>query len=470
MNIYGVVYKDQGKIYYFNGKNLKIPNNVTVIVETNRGEQFGKVVKKVSSDEAGTIKEELKEIIRIATRKDYDQYLKNNKDVEEALVNAQNFSDELGLNMRFINGDMTFDRKQLLLNFYADDRVDFRELARKLASIYHTRIELRQVGARDKACITGGIGVCGKPLCCATFLNHMDSVTINMAKDQNLSLNPSKINGACGRLLCCLTYEEDNYIECSKGLPMVGDKISYQGKQGEVLSVDILRRRYKILVDDDVKEVIVDNEKRAEIRKNENKILDLCTGNGVIPTILSWKTNKKIVGIELQKDIYDLAVLSLKENNLEDKITYICDDIKNVGNYFKEESFDVILCNPPYFPYHSDKHVNQNDLKKIARHEIFIDLKSILEIASKMLHTKGRFYLVHIPERLDEILFLAHQYNLAAKEIQLIYSKEGEDAVMVLISFMKDGKFGVKVREGINISKLTTYQNLFRKTLIIKTR
>ena len=263
MNIYGVVYKDQGKIYYFNGKNLKIPNNVTVIVETNRGEQFGKVVKKVSSDEAGAIKEELKEIIRIATRKDYDQYLKNNKDVEEALVNAQNFSDELGLNMRFINGDMTFDRKQLLLNFYADDRVDFRELARKLASIYHTRIELRQVGARDKACITGGIGVCGKPLCCATFLNHMDSVTINMAKDQNLSLNPSKINGACGRLLCCLTYEEDNYIECSKGLPMVGDKISYQGKQGEVLSVDILRRRYKILVDDDVKEVIIDNEKRA---------------------------------------------------------------------------------------------------------------------------------------------------------------------------------------------------------------
>ncbi len=201
----------------------------------------------------------------------------------------------------------------------------------------------------------------------------------------------------------------------------------------------------------------------AEIRKNENKILDLCTGNGVIPTILTWKTNKNIIGIELQKDIYDLAVLSLKENNLEDKITYICDDIKNIRNYFEEESFDVILCNPPYFPYHSDSHVNQNDLKKIARHEIFIDLKSLLEIASKMLRTKGRFYLVHIPERLDEILVLARQYNLAAKEIQLIYSKDNENAVMVLISFMKDGRFGVKVRPGINISKLTTYQNLFRR-------
>lgn len=201
----------------------------------------------------------------------------------------------------------------------------------------------------------------------------------------------------------------------------------------------------------------------AEIRKNDTNILDLCTGNGVIPTILAWKTNKKIVGIELQKEIYDLAVASLKVNNLEDKITYICDDIKNISNYFKEESFNVILCNPPYFPYHSDKHVNQNDLKKIARHEIYIDLRKILEIASKMLRTKGRFYLVHIPERLDEILFLAPQYHLMAKEIQLIYSKENENATMVLICFIKNGNFGVKVRSGINISNLTTYQNLFRK-------
>ena len=263
MNIYGIVYKDEGKVYYFNGKNLRIPNNVTVVVDTNRGEQFGKVVKKVKLEDIGDMKEDLKEIKRIATRKDYDQYLKNNKDIEEALKYAQKFSDELGLNMRFINGDITFDRKQLQLNFYADDRVDFRELARKLAGIYHTRIELRQVGARDKACIAGGIGVCGKTLCCSTFLNRMDSVTINMAKDQNLSLNPTKINGCCGRLLCCLAYEEDTYVECSKGLPLVGDKISYQGKLGEVLSVDILNRKYRILVDEEVKEVTVKDEKNT---------------------------------------------------------------------------------------------------------------------------------------------------------------------------------------------------------------
>ena len=201
----------------------------------------------------------------------------------------------------------------------------------------------------------------------------------------------------------------------------------------------------------------------ANIRKNENKILDLCTGNGVIPTILAWKTNKNIVGIELQKEIYDLAVLSLQVNKLEDKIKYICDDAKNINKYYEEESFDVVLCNPPYYPYHSGSNVNKSQLKKVARHEIFIDLKTILEIASKMLHSKGHFYLVHIPERLDEILYLAHQYRLTAKEIQTIYSKEQENATIVLINFMKDGKFGVKIRPSININGLETYQNIFRR-------
>ena len=201
----------------------------------------------------------------------------------------------------------------------------------------------------------------------------------------------------------------------------------------------------------------------AIIKKNDNKILDLCTGNGVIPTILAWKTNKKIIGIEIQKEIYDLAVLSLKENHLEDKIEYICDDAKNINKYFEEASFDVILANPPYFPYHSDYFVNKNDLKKVARHEIFIDLETILEIASKMLRSKGHFYLVHIPSRLDEILNIAHRYHLTAKEIQLIYSKEKTDATIVLINFMKDGKYGVKIREPININGAVTYQNIFRR-------
>lgn len=260
MNIYGVILKENGKVYYFNGANLTVPNRVTVIVDTNRGLQFGRVVEKVSTDKVQTFGEELKDIVRIATKKDYEQFLKNCKDANEAMKKAVDFCKELKLDMHFIDANFTFDRKQLLLNFYADDRVDFRELAKKLASIYRTRIELRQIGARDKAMNVGGIGLCGRPLCCSSFLNHMDTISMNMAKDQNLSLNPSKINGVCGRLLCCLAYEDENYVQCRKGLPNVGDKVFLDKEQGQVISVDILRRRYKVLVGDELKEVIVDEK------------------------------------------------------------------------------------------------------------------------------------------------------------------------------------------------------------------
>ncbi len=260
MNYYGVVFKDKGKVYYFNGRDKNIPNNVTVIVDTNRGEQFGKVVMKVASDEVKDIDYEIKDIIRIASRKDYAQFLKNCRDSESAVKFAQKSSDELGLDMHFIDASFTFDRKQLLLNFTADERVDFRQLAKILAGVYKTRIELRQIGARDKACIVGGVGMCGRQLCCTSFLEHMDSVTITMAKDQNLSLNPSKINGCCGRLLCCLAYEEDCYIACSKNMPSVGDKVHVDGVLGEVVGVDILKRKYKVLVNDEIREVVL-NEK-----------------------------------------------------------------------------------------------------------------------------------------------------------------------------------------------------------------
>lgn len=162
----------------------------------------------------------------------------------------------------------------------------------------------------------------------------------------------------------------------------------------------------------------------AEIRKNDCQILDMCTGNGVIPTILAWKTKKKIVGIELQKEIYDLAVSSLEVNHMEELIHYICDDVKNISHYYPTEFFDVILCNPPYFRYTKNSHVNQCDLKKIARHEIYVDLEQIIKIASKMIRFKGRFYLVHLPERIDEIIFFAYQNHFAVKKIQFIYSNE----------------------------------------------
>ena len=161
--------------------------------------------------------------------------------------------------MNIINSFYTLDKKQLLFNFIADDRIDFRELAKKLASLYKTRIELRQIGARDKAKEIGGIGQCGRQLCCSLFLNHIDSVSMNMAKNRNLALNPSKINGQCSRLLCCLTYEDEEYKRCSKGMPSVGQTVTIDEGKGQVVSINTLKREYKVLVDNNVIEVKLDN-------------------------------------------------------------------------------------------------------------------------------------------------------------------------------------------------------------------
>ena len=263
MNIYGVVFQDKGKVYYFNGRNLRIPNRVTVIVETEKGLQFGRVVTRLDKNQVLSYENELKPILRIATKRDYEQYLKNLKDAEEALKKARLFSKELDLNMNFIHASFTFDRKQLLFNFYADERVDFRELAKRLAAVYHTRIELRQVGARDKAEYVGGIGICGRKLCCASCLTHLESVTMQMAKNQNLALNPSKINGACGRLLCCLAYEDEQYKKSSVGMPAVGDEIETSFGVGKVVSIDILNRKYKVLIHEEIKEITLDDEAAA---------------------------------------------------------------------------------------------------------------------------------------------------------------------------------------------------------------
>ena len=150
--------------------------------------------------------------------------------------------------MNIVNAQFNLDRSQLLFNFIADGRIDFRELAKKLASIYHTRIELRQIGARDKAKEVGGIGVCGGELCCLRFLKKIDAISMNMAKNQNLALNPSKINGACGRLLCCLAYEDEAYIEAAKKMPKIGDKIDTSAGEAQVVSVDIINQRGKVMI------------------------------------------------------------------------------------------------------------------------------------------------------------------------------------------------------------------------------
>ena len=257
-NIYGVKFKDDGKAYYFKTEDFTCPLNVTVIVETEKGLQFGKVVKILEEDKK-IDESEIKDIIRIATKNDYNQYLKNLKDATEAIDYAKECVEKLDLNMRLLDSSFTFDRKQLLFNFISDERIDFRELAKMLAGKYHTRIELRQVGARDKAKCIGGIGVCGKELCCKSFLRNMQSVTITMAKNQNIALNPNKINGSCGRLLCCLNFENEEYERCGKGMPLVGSKVTINGKEGVVVSIDILNRKYKVNIDNEVKEIDVED-------------------------------------------------------------------------------------------------------------------------------------------------------------------------------------------------------------------
>lgn len=254
--IYEVVFKEKGKTYLFS-HDSDIEFNTNVVVETEKGMQYAKVLNLANT--VNIPEEDIKAIVRIATKKDYDTYLSNANEAGKALAKARELAKSLNLNMNIINSFYTLDKKQLLFNFIADDRIDFRELAKKLASLYKTRIELRQIGARDKAKEIGGIGQCGRQLCCSLFLNHIDSVSMNMAKNQNLALNPSKINGQCSRLLCCLTYEDEEYKRCSKGMPSVGQTVTIDEGKGQVVSINTLKREYKVLVDNNVIEVKLDN-------------------------------------------------------------------------------------------------------------------------------------------------------------------------------------------------------------------
>ena len=190
-----------------------------------------------------------KKIIRISTKADYLQHLNNLKDAGRAVQRCNYFVNKNNLNMNIMDAFYTFDRSQLIFRFIADDRVDFRQLAKDLGSAFKTRIELRQIGIRDKAREIGGIGPCGRKLCCTTFLTDFDSVSINMAKNQSLALNPSKINGSCGRLLCCLKYEDDNYLDYKKGLPDVGSTVTTEAGKGKVVSVNLFKRKYNVFIE-----------------------------------------------------------------------------------------------------------------------------------------------------------------------------------------------------------------------------
>lgn len=246
MKLVGVEFKKNGKQYTFNDNDLPLKIGDRVIVNTERGLQFG-----VVSSLYGELDDnkDHASVFKIANDKDEKQNEKNLKDAKKSIEKAQSLANELNLDMKFLDAYFTFDRKQLVLQFLADNRIDFRDLAKGLAGVYKTRIELRQVGVRDKAKEISGIGPCGRKLCCSSFLTDLDSVGIIQVKNQNLALNPTKINGLCGRLLCCLKYEDDLYQEYRKDLPEVGDKMQVDDESGVVISIDIPRRKYVVMTE-----------------------------------------------------------------------------------------------------------------------------------------------------------------------------------------------------------------------------
>ena len=255
--VIGVRFRNVGKIYYFSPKNLEIHAGDHVIVETARGVEYGNVVLPPRDVEDEKVIQPLKEVIRIANPQDDKKEEINRKKEKEAFQVCLKKIREHGPEMKLIDVEYTFDNNKILFYFTADGRIDFRELVKDLAAIFKTRIELRQIGVRDETKILGGIGICGRPLCCHTYLSEFVPVSIKMAKEQNLSLNPTKISGVCGRLMCCLKNEEETYEELNRKLPNTGDRVTTpEGLKGEVQSVNVLRQLVKVIVDvEDEKEI-----------------------------------------------------------------------------------------------------------------------------------------------------------------------------------------------------------------------
>ena len=255
--VIGVRFRTAGKVYFFDPLQLEIKRGDHVIVETARGIEFGTVVAGVHEVEDDKVIQPLKPVMRIAGERDIEQEAANKEKEKEAFKICKEKILKHGLEMKLIDAEYTFDNNKVLFYFTADGRIDFRELVKDLASVFKTRIELRQIGVRDETKIRGGIGICGRPLCCHSYLSDFVPVSIKMAKEQNLSLNPTKISGVCGRLMCCLKNEQDTYEYLNSRLPNVGDYVTTDdGLKGEVSSVNVLRQLVKVLVEvNDEKEI-----------------------------------------------------------------------------------------------------------------------------------------------------------------------------------------------------------------------
>ena len=276
VKVIGVRFRNAGKVYYFAPGKLKICQGDHVVVETARGVEYGYVVLGVKEVEEDKIIQPLKPVMRVATPEDDEKAMKNREKEKEAYRICLEKIRKHELDMKLIDAEYTFDNNKVLFYFTADGRIDFRELVKDLAAVFKTRIELRQIGVRDETKILGGIGICGRPLCCHSYLADFVPVSIKMAKEQNLSLNPTKISGVCGRLMCCLKHEEETYEELNRKLPNVGDQVTTKdGQKGEVQNVNILRQLVKVLIENgdekELKEYPVD-ELRFKKRHKKDKI------------------------------------------------------------------------------------------------------------------------------------------------------------------------------------------------------
>ena len=279
--VIGVRFRTAGKVYFFDPLQLEIKRGDHVIVETARGIEFGTVVAGVHEVEDDKVIQPLKPVMRIAGERDIEQEAANKEKEKEAFKICKEKILKHGLEMKLIDAEYTFDNNKVLFYFTADGRIDFRELVKDLASVFKTRIELRQIGVRDETKILGGIGCCGRVLCCHTHLPEFVPVSIKMAKEQNLSLNPSKISGCCGRLMCCLKNEEETYEYLNSRLPDVGDTVTTpEGIKGEVHSVNVLRQLVKVIVvvdkdDKEIREYKAEELKfRPRRRKNSTSVAD----------------------------------------------------------------------------------------------------------------------------------------------------------------------------------------------------
>lgn len=273
IKVVGIRFKKAGKIYYFDPQDNIVEVEDSVIVETARGIEYGKVVTGVKYVTEDEIVAPIKPVLRKATQKDEKNYEKNKQKEIKAMEVCKEKVEKHGLDMKLIDVEYTFDNNKVIFYFTAEGRVDFRELVKDLASIFKIRIELRQIGVRDEAKMLGGLGPCGISLCCSKWLGDFEPVSIKMAKEQNLSLNPSKISGICGRLLCCLKYEQDFYEEACKKLPSQGQRVDTQDGKGEIFKINILAESVVVKLDG---EDAILNEYRIDEIKVENKKCKEC--------------------------------------------------------------------------------------------------------------------------------------------------------------------------------------------------